>query len=53
MELSQFDYTALRDHVVDLNSQMAYCGWTKLYSMPNSIALIRDTALNLEHVLTC
>lgn len=53
MELSQFDYMALRDRVVDLNSQMAYCEWTKSYSMPNSIASIRDTALNLEHVSTC
>ena len=52
-ELSQFDYTVLGDHVVDLNSQMAYYEWTKFYSMPNSIASIRDTVLNLEHVSTC
>jgi hypothetical protein len=41
------------DHVVDPNSQMAYCEGMKSHSMPNSIALIHGTALNSEHVSTC
>ena len=49
----RFDYTAIRDHEVGLNSQMADYEGTLFCSMPNSIASIHDNALNWEHASTC